>query len=140
MVYDKSDRWLYRPLSYETSRICNRLCCDRSNKIDIKIRPAITKDSEVTGARSVSISHRSDGVSTATMFNSFTLIKNISFSHKKNSCDYYYSRAENVGSEKGKTVTEKHCRIVDDGTMPSGWKNRISDEYWWSLRTPSLVS
>lgn len=64
MVYDRNDRWLYKPLSYETERLCSRFACDRSNKTEVKevkFSPEITKES---GARSVSISHRSDGVST----------------------------------------------------------------------------
>lgn len=57
---------------------------------------------------------------------------------QKNSYDYYHSRAENAGSQKNQIVTEKHCRIVDDGTMPSGWKNRFFDDELWNLRTPFL--
>lgn len=58
MVYDRSDRWLYKPLvSYETDRLCRRLA---ANKTVVKFAPEVTNES---GSRSVSISHRSDGVS-----------------------------------------------------------------------------
>lgn len=70
MVYDRSDRWLYKPLSYETSRLCSKLVCDRSNKTEVKFSPEITKES---GSRSVSISHRSDGVSNNEKLNNSVL-------------------------------------------------------------------
>lgn len=60
MVYDRNDRWLYKPLSYETQRLCSRLASERLNKTIVRFSPEVTKDA---GARSVSISHRSDGVS-----------------------------------------------------------------------------
>ncbi|XP_037049825.1 uncharacterized protein LOC119084091 [Bradysia coprophila] len=111
MVYDRSDRWLYKPLvSYETDRLCRRLA---STKAEVKFAP----DTKESGSRSVSISHRSDG---------------------KNSCDYYYSRANNSGPQKNKTVIEKHCSIVDDGTMPYGWKSSFYDDEIWKLRSPFL--
>lgn len=61
MVYDKSDRWLYRPLSYKIERLCNRSICNRSSETESKLRPVITK--LPADVQSVSISHRSDGVS-----------------------------------------------------------------------------
>lgn len=60
MVYDRSDRWLYKPLSYQSDRLCSKLICERSTKPEVKFSQETTKE---TGARSVSISHRSDGVS-----------------------------------------------------------------------------
>lgn len=72
MVYERSDRWLYKPLSYESDRLCSRLACDRSTKTEVKFSPEIPKES---GARSVSISHRSDGVSIQPKFNNLMFFR-----------------------------------------------------------------
>lgn len=77
MVYDKSDRWLYRPLSYRTERLCTRTLCDKS-----EIRPFVVKESTNSAARSVSISHHSDGVSVHFLF--YSIKFDFNFTCKKN--------------------------------------------------------
>lgn len=59
--------------------------------------------------------------------------------HQNASCDYYYSRSENAGPAKNETVTEEHWRVTNDGKVPYWLRDKLPDNYWWSLRTPSLV-
>ncbi|KAG4080287.1 hypothetical protein HA402_010779 [Bradysia odoriphaga] len=104
-------------MGYEIDRSLwwNRPIWDLTNNTESRIRAAIARDSAYPGNRSVSVAHRSDG------------------------CDYYYNRAENAGPLRNETVTEEHWRITDDSKVPYWLRNKLSDSYWWSLRTPSLV-